>query len=232
MVAVLDIVHQGLDQGGATGGAVTCRNSGFAGRFFLRQPFVVDDFLPAKKAREEGPFALGGRVRNWHCRGPLASIRKPLAWLAVAQFGGLACTCPGAAVRVKVVDGVSVHLVDELIRSIFRNAFVLCHCGYSNRGVPPAFDVDCLDNPMDITNPRLLKIKGLLFLLLGLISAGLLLAGAFEWRNLVLLAIVVWAFCRFYYFAFYVLQHYADPSFKYSGLLDLAKYLLRGNRSE
>ena len=84
---------------------------------------------------------------------------------------------------------------------------------------------------MDITDPRLLKIKGILFLLLGVISAGLLLVAAFEWRTLVLLAIAIWAFCRFYYFAFYVLHHYADPSFKYSGLWDLAKYLLRRNET-
>jgi hypothetical protein len=45
-----------------------------------------------------------------------------------------------------------------------------------------------------------------------------------------LLAICIWAFCRFYYFAFYVLHHYADPEFKYSGLLDLLKYLLMGKR--
>ena len=83
---------------------------------------------------------------------------------------------------------------------------------------------------MDITNPRLLKIKGILFLLLGLISAGLLLAMTFEWKTLVLLGIVIWAFCRFYYFAFYVLHYYADPSFKYSGLWDLVVYLVRGNR--
>jgi hypothetical protein len=80
---------------------------------------------------------------------------------------------------------------------------------------------------MDITNPKILKFKGLLFLLLGLISSGLLLLHAPNWRVLLLLAIAVWAFSRFYYFAFYVLHHYADPTFRYSGLVDLVKYLLK-----
>ena len=84
---------------------------------------------------------------------------------------------------------------------------------------------------MDITNSKVLKLKGALFLLLGSLSAGLLLAIALDWRVLVLLAICIWAFSRFYYFAFYVLHHYADPEFRYSGLLDLFRYLLRKKRS-
>ena len=84
---------------------------------------------------------------------------------------------------------------------------------------------------MDIKNPKLLKAKGILFLLLGILAATLLLLLVPDWRVAVLLAIIVWAFCRFYYFAFYVLHHYADPDFKYSGLGDLAKYLL-GKKKE
>jgi hypothetical protein len=40
----------------------------------------------------------------------------------------------------------------------------------------------------------------------------------------VLLAVTVWAFCRFYYFAFYVTQHYLDPSYRFTGLWSLARY--------
>lgn len=79
---------------------------------------------------------------------------------------------------------------------------------------------------MDITDPKLLKLKGILFLLLGLLSAGILLAMVPDLRVLMLLGICVWAFSRFYYFAFYVLHHYADPNFRYSGLWDLIRYLL------
>jgi hypothetical protein len=33
-----------------------------------------------------------------------------------------------------------------------------------------------------------------------------------------LLALTVWALCRFYYFAFYVAQHYVDPRDRFTGL--------------
>jgi len=78
----------------------------------------------------------------------------------------------------------------------------------------------------------LIKLKGILFLLLGLISGGLLLWHSFTWSNVALLAICIWAFCRFYYFGFYVLHHYVDPSFTYSGLTDLVKYLVSGGKTK
>lgn len=79
---------------------------------------------------------------------------------------------------------------------------------------------------MNIKSPRLLKLKGLLFLMLGSIAAAILLLESPSLQTLALLLIVIWSFSRFYYFAFYVLHHYADPEFKYSGLFDLARYLL------
>ena len=42
-----------------------------------------------------------------------------------------------------------------------------------------------------------------------------------------LLATCSWAFCRAYYFAFYVIEHYADPGYKFAGLVDFAKYLFK-----
>ena len=72
---------------------------------------------------------------------------------------------------------------------------------------------------MDITNPKILKLKGILFLILGLIASALLFIQIPRWQNLVLIVITIWAFSRFYYFAFYVLHHYADPNFKYAGLI-------------
>ena len=82
----------------------------------------------------------------------------------------------------------------------------------------------------DLTNPRIIKLKGFLFLFLGVLSSVLLLLPEFSLRNVVLLCIAVWSFCRFYYFAFYVIQHYVDPQFRFAGLGDFAKYLLRRKR--
>jgi hypothetical protein len=42
----------------------------------------------------------------------------------------------------------------------------------------------------------------------------------------------VWAFCRFYYFAFYVIEHYVDASYRFSGLLSLLHYAISKRRHE
>ena len=60
---------------------------------------------------------------------------------------------------------------------------------------------------MDITSPKILKLKGALFLFLGILSGVLLLAPVISWRGLGLIALCIWAFCRAYYFCFYVMHH-------------------------
>ncbi len=84
----------------------------------------------------------------------------------------------------------------------------------------------------DIQSPRLLYIKGALFLFLGLLAAGLLLAEHANWKFAALLALAIWSFARAYYFAFYVIEHYIDPNFKFSGLWAFCQYLLRRPRSK
>lgn len=79
----------------------------------------------------------------------------------------------------------------------------------------------------DIRNPRLLYLKGALLLALGILAAGMLLAEHPDWRTSLLLAVAVWAFCRAYYFAFYVIEHYVDPKFRFAGLIDFVRYLIR-----
>ena len=75
----------------------------------------------------------------------------------------------------------------------------------------------------DLT-PGWIKAKGILFLFMGIASAVLLILECPTWRTAVLLAIAVWSFCRFYYFAFYVIEKYVDPSYKFSGLWSFARY--------
>lgn len=82
----------------------------------------------------------------------------------------------------------------------------------------------------DLTSQSWIKAKGLLFLFLGLLSATLLVLDHPTFRVASLLLLVVWSFCRFYYFAFYVLERYVDPEYRFSGLLSLAGYLLRSPR--
>ena len=84
----------------------------------------------------------------------------------------------------------------------------------------------------DLTNPRLIKLKGLLFLMVGIASGALLILEQPNWRIALLLAICVWCFCRAYYFAFYVIEHYVDPSFRFSGLGAFILYLVHRPRSK
>lgn len=84
----------------------------------------------------------------------------------------------------------------------------------------------------DIKSARLIYLKGGLFLLLGVLCAALLLLEHFSLRTLALLLICIWAFCRFYYFVFYVIQHYVDPGYRFSGLFDFLRYLARRKRME
>ncbi len=85
----------------------------------------------------------------------------------------------------------------------------------------------------DIRSPRLLYIKGALLLGLGLLASAMLLVENPSLRTAALLAIAVWAFARAYYFAFYVVEHYIDGSYRYAGLFSFLGYLLlrRGRRT-
>jgi hypothetical protein len=78
----------------------------------------------------------------------------------------------------------------------------------------------------DLTDARWIKLKGILFLIIGLLAATLLVLEHPTWRVGVFLAITIWCFCRFYYFAFYVIEKYVDPGYRFSGLWSFAVYLI------
>ena len=82
----------------------------------------------------------------------------------------------------------------------------------------------------DLTSATWIKVKGVLFLVLGLASAALLILECPSWKVAGLLALAIWCFCRFYYFAFYVIEKYVDPGYKFSGLWSFVWYLLRSRR--
>ncbi|HEY8504179.1 MAG TPA: hypothetical protein VIL46_06320 [Gemmataceae bacterium] len=84
----------------------------------------------------------------------------------------------------------------------------------------------------DITNKKLLFVKGFLFLLGGVLASVLLLVESPSLKVAFLLAVAVWCFARFYYFAFYVVQHYADPGYRFAGLWSFARYLLRRRKQQ
>ncbi len=80
----------------------------------------------------------------------------------------------------------------------------------------------------DIRSAKWLYAKGILFAVLALVAGGSLILQAPHLDILALLVICVWASCRAYYFAFYVIEHYVDPDFRFAGLVDFAKYAIFG----
>lgn len=82
----------------------------------------------------------------------------------------------------------------------------------------------------DLTSSAWIKVKGLLFLLIGVTATVLIFLDSPTSRTAVLLALAVWSFCRFYYFAFYVIEKYVDPGYKFSGLFSFVKYLFKRPR--
>lgn len=70
----------------------------------------------------------------------------------------------------------------------------------------------------DLQSTKTMWLKGILFLLIGGMSASILLIEHGSWRVALLLGFCIWGFCRAYYFAFYVIQHWVDPEYRFSGL--------------
>jgi hypothetical protein len=79
----------------------------------------------------------------------------------------------------------------------------------------------------DIKDPRLIYAKGFMFLFGGLLAGGLLMLEHPSLKVFLLLAVCVWCFARFYYFAFYVIEHYVDAGYRYAGLWSFVRYMLR-----
>ncbi len=82
----------------------------------------------------------------------------------------------------------------------------------------------------DLQNPFWIKLKGILFLAIGIVCVVLLLLDDPQWHKGVLLAMAIWSFCRFYFFAFYVIEKYVDSKYKFSGLIDFAKYFFKNRK--
>lgn len=83
----------------------------------------------------------------------------------------------------------------------------------------------------DLRSPTAIHAKGALFLLLCALACAALLAESPTWRTAALVAAAVWASARFYYYAFYVVERYVDPGYRFSGLASLATYRARRRRA-
>ena len=79
----------------------------------------------------------------------------------------------------------------------------------------------------DLTNPKWMYLKAVLFVLMGLMTFALLLTPLPLGQRVALQLILVWSCARAYYFAFYVITHYIDPGYRYAGLLDFLLRMVR-----
>ncbi|HLQ45082.1 MAG TPA: hypothetical protein VK137_10165 [Planctomycetaceae bacterium] len=78
----------------------------------------------------------------------------------------------------------------------------------------------------DLKDARLIYFKGFLFLLGGGLAAFLLLIEHPSFRTALLLGLAIWCSARFYYFAFYVIEHYVDGEYRFAGLWSFVRYVL------
>ncbi len=66
----------------------------------------------------------------------------------------------------------------------------------------------------------------------GLLAATLLLFESPSLKTAILLGITIWGFARAYYFAFYVIEHYIDPSYRFAGLTAFARYAWKQRKTK
>jgi hypothetical protein len=78
----------------------------------------------------------------------------------------------------------------------------------------------------DLQSKHWIVAKGIAFGGIAVAAAVLLLFESTSVRTAVLLMLLVWAACRFYYFLFYVLERYVDPRLRYAGILALVRTII------
>jgi hypothetical protein len=83
----------------------------------------------------------------------------------------------------------------------------------------------------DLKHAPAMWTKFVLFLAIGVAAATLLILELGTLKGAVLLVLSIWAFCRAYYFAFYVIEKYVDPSYRFSGLFSFVRYVLTKKRN-
>jgi hypothetical protein len=79
----------------------------------------------------------------------------------------------------------------------------------------------------DLKSPALMYLKAGLFLVAGSAAVLGLLLESPTLRTGVLIATAIWAFCRLYYFMFYVIEKYIDPGYRFAGIGSFIAYIVR-----
>lgn len=74
---------------------------------------------------------------------------------------------------------------------------------------------------INLTSKKWIIIKGILFFVIAVSVTILILVETPSIKSAMLLVLLIWSACRFYYFLFYVLEHYVDSTMRYTGVLNL-----------
>lgn len=85
---------------------------------------------------------------------------------------------------------------------------------------------------MDIKHPRWMCFKAALFVLIGICCFVLVWMDHPTLATAACLVVMVWAFSRAYYFAFYVIEKYIDDGYRFSGLFSFLRYLARKRKQK
>lgn len=78
----------------------------------------------------------------------------------------------------------------------------------------------------DLQSKGWIVFKGVAFLGIAVTAGVLVFLDAPSLKTAVLLVLLAWSAAHFYYFLFYVLEKYVDPSLRYAGILALLRAIL------
>ena len=82
----------------------------------------------------------------------------------------------------------------------------------------------------DLESKIAIYFKALLFIVILILSAILNLLESSVVFRAVSLILIIWASARLYYFMFYVIEHYVDSDYKFSGIYSFLKYLVKDDK--
>ena len=79
----------------------------------------------------------------------------------------------------------------------------------------------------NLKSKQAIYLKAILFVLILILSIALNLTSEELSLRIVSILLMVWSSARIYYFMFYVIEHYVDGEFRFSGVYDFLRYILK-----
>ena len=78
-----------------------------------------------------------------------------------------------------------------------------------------------------LKNTKLIYFKALLFFLIGIVGLIYCLIINNIFYLFSMLVVTIWAWCRLYYFMFYVITNYIDQEYRFSSIFNFIQYLIK-----